>query len=640
MVQFRVLKEYLELSGSEKSSSMEDAGAEDGPGCDSDKEEQAFLVGLYRFMKERKTPIERLPHMGFKQINLWRLHQAAEKLGGYKVVTGRRLWKNVYDELGGSPGSTSAATCTRRHYERLVLPYVRHLSGEDEKPLPFSKPLEQFKEFHEYGSEKSEEIIEKNMKTGWGVDEERSPSLSKEEGSKNQSDSYWSQDEKVSRTANGSFDLSKARTSYFSSLYSEGIRSVLSPLAKKKLLAQASKTENLLYQIDYDNVCTEAKKARINNSASSSTAAEKDTNLLPVICHREEDKGSMVEGSQQETDSTLLRSGIKECSGRVSLHYHQSPQEGEMALDRRRSCSPIAYGCFREYTKEDFTIIGSHSIQDSLQCHLPSQSFPVAYPLQKEPPANAPENSKQETDSTTVEPPWSITGEGLHISDQGGSCENKTPLFRGQKACWVLPMTNSASSSVQQMPPFPLSKDASPAVCLSPEPSRKGELDYASVQGKRFRAISPFLKEGVITEREESTFSKRMPQTIRRPKPVLPCQSCNTVQTMTPPMHKEGLKPRFVTNFHNPMDPLRNLSWHPSLLHSLPLNRVPLPSFPEYLSPTSFRPLNVCRPLPLMPYAMQHNSALHNRMHPLTAWQVPFVHGRPHMPYLQRNTKK
>lgn len=33
-------------------------------------------------------------------------------------VTGRRLWKNVYDELGGSPGSTSAATCTRRHYER------------------------------------------------------------------------------------------------------------------------------------------------------------------------------------------------------------------------------------------------------------------------------------------------------------------------------------------------------------------------------------------------------------------------------------------------------------------------------------------------------------------------------------------
>lgn len=152
-------------------------------------------------------------------------------------VTGRRLWKNVYDELGGSPGSTSAATCTRRHYERcgrgqfqgrgpalpgvwcrsgclrvycgqgwgrmssgvwggcpaaqgsptgwasrkwrpsslccpqsvrgcgrsegvpagpgplvdvplllrLVLPYVRHLKGEDDKPLPPSKPRKQYK---------------------------------------------------------------------------------------------------------------------------------------------------------------------------------------------------------------------------------------------------------------------------------------------------------------------------------------------------------------------------------------------------------------------------------------------------------------------------------------------------------------
>lgn len=33
-------------------------------------------------------------------------------------ITVRRQWKHVYDELGGNPSSTSAATCTRRHYER------------------------------------------------------------------------------------------------------------------------------------------------------------------------------------------------------------------------------------------------------------------------------------------------------------------------------------------------------------------------------------------------------------------------------------------------------------------------------------------------------------------------------------------
>ncbi|NWR37518.1 ARI5A protein, partial [Tachuris rubrigastra] len=107
-------------------------------------EEAAFLVSLYKFMKDRHTPIERIPHLGFKQsmdppnplgtgrppcipltlglssllpVNLWKIYKAVEKLGAYELVTGRRLWKNVYDELGGSPGSTSAATCTRRHYE-------------------------------------------------------------------------------------------------------------------------------------------------------------------------------------------------------------------------------------------------------------------------------------------------------------------------------------------------------------------------------------------------------------------------------------------------------------------------------------------------------------------------------------------
>ncbi|NXG11589.1 ARI5A protein, partial [Sakesphorus luctuosus] len=81
-------------------------------------EEEAFLVSLYKFMKDRHTPIERIPHLGFKQINLWKIYKAVEKLGAYELVRGG--WGcqgNVYDALGGSPGSTSAATCTRRHYE-------------------------------------------------------------------------------------------------------------------------------------------------------------------------------------------------------------------------------------------------------------------------------------------------------------------------------------------------------------------------------------------------------------------------------------------------------------------------------------------------------------------------------------------
>lgn len=35
-------------------------------------------------------------------------------------VTAQQLWKQVYNMLGGNPRSTSAATCTRRHYEKWV----------------------------------------------------------------------------------------------------------------------------------------------------------------------------------------------------------------------------------------------------------------------------------------------------------------------------------------------------------------------------------------------------------------------------------------------------------------------------------------------------------------------------------------
>ncbi|KAM8858680.1 AT-rich interactive domain-containing protein 5B isoform 2-T2 [Spinachia spinachia] len=110
---------------------------------ESRAEEQAFLVELYKYMKDRDTPIERIPFLGFKQINLWTMFQAAQKLGGYELITVRRQWKHVYDELGGNPSSTSAATCTRRHYERLLLPYERHVKGEHDKPLPLVKAKKQ-----------------------------------------------------------------------------------------------------------------------------------------------------------------------------------------------------------------------------------------------------------------------------------------------------------------------------------------------------------------------------------------------------------------------------------------------------------------------------------------------------------------
>ncbi|XP_049595292.1 AT-rich interaction domain 6 isoform X1 [Syngnathus scovelli] len=113
--------------------------------------EEAFLTNLYLFMKQRDTPIERIPHLGFKQIDLFVMFKTVRDLGGYHQVTSQQLWKQVYNSLGGNPRSTSAATCTRRHYEKLLLAYECHLKGMQMNVV--SPHVVEHYRYHGYGVE-------------------------------------------------------------------------------------------------------------------------------------------------------------------------------------------------------------------------------------------------------------------------------------------------------------------------------------------------------------------------------------------------------------------------------------------------------------------------------------------------------
>lgn len=104
-------------------------------------EEKIFLDQLYVFMERRGSPISKVPNLGFKKIDLFLMYSIVKKMGGYEAVTSQRLWKVVYNELGGSPGSTSAATCTRRHYEKLMLPYEQHIKGGNQQPSKPKAPI-------------------------------------------------------------------------------------------------------------------------------------------------------------------------------------------------------------------------------------------------------------------------------------------------------------------------------------------------------------------------------------------------------------------------------------------------------------------------------------------------------------------
>ncbi|XP_014260476.1 AT-rich interactive domain-containing protein 5B-like isoform X2 [Cimex lectularius] len=94
-------------------------------------EERNFMTSLHLFMKERKTPINKIPIVGFKEVNLFQLYKKVKELGGYDAVSSGKLWKFVYEVMGGDMSSTSAATLSRRHYEKLLLPFERHMNGNN-----------------------------------------------------------------------------------------------------------------------------------------------------------------------------------------------------------------------------------------------------------------------------------------------------------------------------------------------------------------------------------------------------------------------------------------------------------------------------------------------------------------------------
>ncbi|XP_072759625.1 uncharacterized protein [Anoplolepis gracilipes] len=96
-------------------------------------EEKKFITDVQSFMNSRGTPVGKMPLLGYRQIDLFLFYTKVQMLGGYDSVSAGRLWKTIYDDIGGNTGSTSAATITRRHYERLLLPYERYQRGEDIK---------------------------------------------------------------------------------------------------------------------------------------------------------------------------------------------------------------------------------------------------------------------------------------------------------------------------------------------------------------------------------------------------------------------------------------------------------------------------------------------------------------------------
>ncbi|XP_037022214.2 AT-rich interactive domain-containing protein 5A isoform X2 [Artibeus jamaicensis] len=545
------------------------------------EEEQAFLVSLYKFMKERHTPIERLPHLGFKQINLWKIYKAVEKLGAYEMVTGRRLWKNVYDELGGSPGSTSAATCTRRHYERLVLPYVRHLKGEDDKPLPPSKPRKQYKMAKEPRGDDGAAERPKKAKEEKPVGQ-MMPAKNKMDTVdlvRPLSQEYPQDDPEQPGPALGSslpfVGVSGCPEAYkrlLSNFYCKGTHGIMSPLAKKKLLAQVSRAEALR--------CREES-----------------------CCHG---TGS-PDGEPPVSPAARPPESPRSPGGPPENHRHRlAPQEGpqasggslrEEAQEGPHPPAPVFTGCFHAYPTKVLKPISQH----------PRDFFPH---LKDGVLLGSP--GKEE--GLPVKAPSLVWGGDINRPSafhRGDS--RKGNLYPKPKACWVSPMAKVPAESPMPLPTFP----------SSPGLSKRGQEEEGFAPGgKKLRAVSPFLKE--VDAKEYGVKSMG-------PGLAVSCLLSPALGPALPDTYR-GTMLRCPLNFTSTPDPLKGQA-------TLPFSPLVIPAFPAHFLATTAPPPMATGLMHFPPPSF--DSALRHRLCPASsAWHMPpaTTYAAPHFSF-HLNTK-
>ncbi|XP_006625553.3 AT-rich interactive domain-containing protein 5A [Lepisosteus oculatus] len=517
----------------------------------SEVEEKNFLSNLYRFMKDRSTPIERIPHLGFKQINLWKIYKAVNKLGGYDSVTARRLWKNVYDELGGSPGSTSAATCTRRHYERLVLPFERHLRGEEDKPLPPAKPRKQYKTTKDAKSKKKNPNKVGEMGSGAELQEKREDGSHCEAGtcfhaphrptpSDNPKPDHPSQDgAKQDREPCLQKDqpaapclVSQPFKSLLSNLHSTG-HGVISPLVKKKLMAQATESGNL-------NFTSRVAAA----PAGSCSSPEEDSTGRPSVIHCAQVPGlqppsrtrDSSEGSPEPPSSSTSPSA---CSA-TSEDCLSQPEDCGTPPEPERQAPPAYIG---KFASTPFV----NGVCKPLSCY-PSMKDSAGYPW---PPREHLQVSPLQTESAgskgqRAELPWNPgrKEESGHPSVKTQHLSSSTSIAAGPKACWVPPM--SSFTKVQPKSFHPSYK--LPQALKRPAPE---ETAY----GKKLQMVPP-IPQGEPKDKNKPGLPKPLPtHSLVHPQASLSLSYLLPAYDRTRPPSAHQLK---------------GLSLHPFFLHSLP----------------------------------------------------------------------
>ncbi|GAB0088204.1 uncharacterized protein DMENIID0001_025950 [Sergentomyia squamirostris] len=87
------------------------------------EEKDHFVAQLYKYMDDRGTPLNKGPSIVNRDIDLYRLFRAAQKLGGYNRVTSQNQWKAIALRLGFVPATTSIMNLVKQAYKKFLQPF-------------------------------------------------------------------------------------------------------------------------------------------------------------------------------------------------------------------------------------------------------------------------------------------------------------------------------------------------------------------------------------------------------------------------------------------------------------------------------------------------------------------------------------
>uniref|UniRef100_A0A670IQ06 AT-rich interaction domain 5A n=1 Tax=Podarcis muralis TaxID=64176 RepID=A0A670IQ06_PODMU len=596
-----------------------------------------------------------------------------------EVVTGRRLWKNVYDMLGGSPGSTSAATCTRRHYERLVLPYVRHLKGEDDKPLPPAKPRKQYKVSREPKGAKGSGPVEKKRAKKEKLREQilpEKPTPDAASAAKPASDPEQSQlqeqPEGCPSLPNGceasesqapdacrgncrAHGCSEAYKRLFSSFYFKGNHGIMSPLAKKKLLAQVSKDESLYGHQKHLSHCPEYKKARIREIPGSDTEAGPKNPLATSLPLKE------GQTPAREVDGSIGSAGSSQPSAASEGGLKASPSltEGHLPQKADDACCgghpspglPLVRGYFHTPRGEVMKPISCHPLRGPVEYYGGFKSFPevAAASAYQQPgsdvllsrlPQKKQEGSEDQPEDLRRKPSQPLPswrGDGqqqtspFRVSSPGGK-RGSSP-FPHAKPSWVPPVATLAKVSPQVLKNGGHSVSQAQAGSLAQK--KRAMEEELFLHGKRLKAVTPFVKEAQSSNGLERGTSPSGQQAVAKPKAAV--QSSGFPVAPRPPVQDmyKGTMLRLPVNFSTPGEHLKGQS--ASLIPSLSISPFIIPAFPTPLLTASVQPSDLCQPL--AHYPTSYDSVLRHRLYPVSTWHSQPAYASPHVSAFHRNTK-